>query len=152
VEASAQQWPGWPSPACLALEGDAAMIAWTSEELTRIGTAAELQIAALRRDGILRNPVTIWVARHQNGLYVRSVNGRDAAWFRGALATHEGRIWAGGVEKDVTFVEPDNDMGDELDAAYRAKYRRSPSSVSHIVSREARAATIKLVPRSTETP
>jgi hypothetical protein len=123
------------------------MTAWTSEELTRIGTAAEVQIAALRRDGTLRNPVTIWVARHDGSLYVRSVNGRDAAWFRGVLATREGRIWAGGVEKDVIFMEPDNDVGDELDAAYRAKYRRSPSSVSHIVSPEARSATIKLVPR-----
>src|ERR1700716_1010722 len=105
------------------------MTAWTSEELTRIGTAAEVQIAALRRDGTLRNPVTIWVARHDDSLYVRSVNGRDAAWVRGGLATREGRIWAGGVEKDVIFMEPDNDVGDELDAAYRAKYRRSPSSV-----------------------
>lgn len=124
------------------------MTAWTSEERTRIATAPELQIAALRRDGTLRNPVTIWVVGHDDSLYVRSVNGRNAGWFRGALATHEGRIWAGGVEKDVTFIEADNDIGDELDAAYRAKYRRSPGSVSRIVSPEARAATIKLVPGS----
>ncbi len=125
------------------------MTAWTSEELTRIGTAAELRIAALRRDGTLRNPVTIWVVRHDDSLYLRSVNGRNAAWFRGALATHEGRIWAGGVERDVTFMEADDGIGDELDAAYRAKYRGSPSSVSHIVSPEARSASIRLVPRST---
>jgi hypothetical protein len=37
------------------------MTAWTSEELTAIGTAEELELAALRRDGELRNPVTIWV-------------------------------------------------------------------------------------------
>jgi hypothetical protein len=92
--------------------------------------------------------VTIWVVRHDDNLYVRSVNGRNAGWFRGALATREGRIWAAGVEKDVTFIEADNDIGDELDAAYRAKYRRSPGSVSHIVSPEARSATMKLVPRS----
>jgi len=125
------------------------MTAWTSEELTRIGTAPQLQIAARRRDGTLRKPVTIWVVRYDDTLYVRSVNGRDAAWFRGALATREGRIWGGGVGKDGTFTEPDNDIGDELDSAYRAKYSESPSSVSHIVSPEARSATMKLVPRST---
>src|ERR1700716_4327976 len=94
------------------------MTAWTSEELTRIGTAAEVQIAALRRDGTLRNPVTIWVARHDDSLYVRSVNGRGAAWFRGVLATREGRIWAGGVEKDVIFRGSDNNVGGAPDAAW----------------------------------
>src|SRR5207244_9479478 len=41
-------------------------------------------------------------------------------------ARHEGHIQAGGVDKDVTFgVEPDADINDQIDAAYRTKYRRS---------------------------
>ena len=36
------------------------MTAWTSDELTRIGTADELEIASRRRDGTLGNPRTIW--------------------------------------------------------------------------------------------
>ena len=124
------------------------MTAWTSDELTKIGTAEELRIASLRRDGTLRKPVIIWVVRHGDDLYVRSVNGRTAAWFRGTQVRHEGRIWAGGVEKDVTFVDVGDEVNDELDAAYRAKYRRYPSSVSHIISAEAQTATIKLVPRA----
>lgn len=35
------------------------MTAWTSEELSKIGNAEELQIASLRADGTLRKPVTI---------------------------------------------------------------------------------------------
>lgn len=31
--------------------------------------------------------------------------GRTATWFRGTQVCHEGHIRAGGVEKDVTFVE-----------------------------------------------
>ena len=124
------------------------MTAWTGDELTRIGSAEELRIAALRRDGTLRTPVIVWGVRHGDDLYVRSVNGRDAAWFRGVQARHEGRIWAGDVEKDVRFEEVD-DLSDELDAAYRAKYRRSPSSVDHITSPVARSATLRLVPRLT---
>ncbi len=125
------------------------MTAWTSDELTRIGTAEELQIASLRRDGTLRKPVTIWVVRHGDDLYVRSVNGRTAAWFRGTQARHEGHIRAGGVDKDVTFVEEaDPTINDQIDAAYRTKYRRYAASIiSSIVSPEARSATIKLVPR-----
>jgi hypothetical protein len=123
---------------------------WTSEELNKIGAAEELQIASLRRDGTLRNPVTIWVVRHGDDLYVRCVNGRTGAWFRGTQARHEGHIQAGGVDKDVTFVEADPDINDQIDAAYRTKYRRYAASIiSHIVSPEARSATIKLVPRLT---
>ena len=125
------------------------MTAWTSDELRKIGAAEELRIASARRDGTLRNPVTIWVVRLGDDLYVRSVNGRTAAWFRGTQVHHEGRIRAGGVEKDVSFQEPDHDLGDELDAAYRAKYRRYAASiVGHIVSPEARLATIELVPHA----
>ncbi len=81
------------------------MTTWTSDELTKIGAAEEIEIASVRRDGTLRSPVTIWVVRHGDDLYVRSVNGRMAAWFRGAQVRHEGRIRAGGVEKYVGFVE-----------------------------------------------
>ena len=126
------------------------MTTWTSDELTKIGTAEELKIASRRRDGTLRNPVTIWVVRLGDDLYVRSVNGRTAAWFRGTQVRHEGHIQAGGVDKDVTFVEADPDLNDQIDAVYRTKYRRYAASIiNSIVSPKARSATIKLVPRST---
>ena len=128
------------------------MTKWTSDELTKIGTAEELEIASLRRDGTLRNPVTIWVVRLGDDLYVRSVNGRTSAWFRGTQVRHEGHIQAGGVEKAVTFVDAAPDINDQIDAAYRTKYRRYAASIiSHIVSPKARSATIKLVPRPTGT-
>jgi len=126
------------------------MGAWTSDELDRIGAAEELELASVRRDGTLRDPVTIWVVRDGDDLYVRSVNGRGSYWFRGAEGRHEAHIRAGGVDKDVDLVEID-DMNDELDTAYRAKYgRRYASIVPSIVTLEARAATLKLVPRSEE--
>ncbi len=59
------------------------MTSWTNDELKKINTAEELQIASLRRDGTLRKPVTIWVVRIGDELYVRSVYGRGSAWFRG---------------------------------------------------------------------
>ena len=124
------------------------MTAWTSDELAEIGAAEELEIASVRRDGTLRDPVTIWVVPYGDSLYVRSVNGRDAAWFRGTQVRHEGHIQAGGVDKDVAFVVTD-DINDEIDAAYRTKYHRyAPSIINAIVSPQARAAMLELVPRS----
>jgi hypothetical protein len=123
--------------------------AWTSEELTAIGTAEELELESLRRDGTLRKPVTIWVVRHGDELYVRSAYGATSAWFRGAQVRHEGHIQAGGVDKDVTFLGADHSIDDQIDAAYRTKYRRfAESIVSLMLSAEARSTTIKLVPRS----
>jgi hypothetical protein len=124
------------------------MTTWTEDELTKIGNAEELEIASLRRDGTLRKPVTIWVVRVDDDLYVRSVNGRNSGWFRGTQASHEGRIWAGGVEKDVAFVEEATpDINDKIDAAYLSKYKRYPQYVAPMVVPESQAATLKLVPR-----
>jgi len=127
------------------------MTTWTSDELNKIGNAEELQIASLRSDGSQRNPVTIWVVRVDDDLYVRSVNGRGSAWFRGTEVRHEGHIRADGVDKDVAFLEESNpDINEQIDAAYRTKYRRYATSiVNTTLTPAARAATIKLVPRST---
>ena len=127
------------------------MAAWTNDELDKVAAADELELASTRRDGRLRKPVTIWVVRHGDDLYVRSVQGRTAAWFRSTQVRHEGHIRAGGVQKDVTFVDADHDdIDDQIDAAYRAKYRRyGDRFINLMVSPEAQAATIKLVPRTT---
>jgi hypothetical protein len=125
------------------------MSGWTDDELSKIEAADELQIASVRPDGSLGKPTTIWDVRLGGELFVRSVNGRTATWFRGTQERYEGRVWAGGVEKDVTFVDPGHDLDDEIDAAYRDKYRRySANIVGSVLSPEARAATIKLVPRA----
>lgn len=124
------------------------MTAWTKDELNKVGTAEELQLSSLRSNGTLRNPVTMWVVRLGDDLFVRSVNGRNSAWFRGVLTQHAGRIQAGGVEKDVTFVEEtDPAVIEQVGAAYLAKYRRYPQYVAPLLTPASRAATIKLVLR-----
>jgi hypothetical protein len=125
------------------------MTTWTSDELDKIGRAEELKIASAKHDATLRSPTTIWVIRVGDDLFVRSVRGRSGAWFRGTQDLGEGRIWAGGVEKEVDFSHTDRDLGDQIDAAYRAKYGRYPASiVGSVLTPEARAATINLLPRS----
>ena len=58
------------------------MATWTKDELQKIGASEELELASLRRDGMLTNAVTIWVVRVVDDLYVRSWKGDDGAWFR----------------------------------------------------------------------
>jgi hypothetical protein len=121
------------------------MSAWTRDELDRIGNARELRIAGRRANDTLRNLTTIWQVRVGDDIYVRSVNGPDAAWFRGTQLRGEGRIEAGGVTKDVVFTRDDT-RDAEIDAAYRAKYG-SGSPVRSITSPTATSTTLRVDPR-----
>lgn len=124
------------------------MNTWTSDELKRIENADELRIASLRSDGTLRKQVIIWVVRIGNDLYVRAVNGRTSPWFRGTQTCHAGTISSGGVEKHVSFLDETNpDVNNQIDSAYREKYRRYPKEyVDACLTPAARAATLKLMP------
>jgi hypothetical protein len=125
------------------------MSGWSTDELTRIADAEELTIASLRSDGTLRRPVTIWMVRDGDELYVRSVNGPTSAWYRGSQAQRAGRISAGGVERAVGFEPAADGLNDAVDSAYRGKYARySDQTLDRITSRDARATTYRLVPRA----
>jgi hypothetical protein len=123
---------------------------WTRDELKRIGGAEELQMPPLGPDGAPRRPVPIWVVRTGEDLCVRSWRGTGGSWFRAAKASRAARIHAGGIEKDVALIDAGDDVNDAVDAAYRAKYGRYPSYVEPMVRAEARATTLKLMPRSGE--
>lgn len=123
------------------------MTTWTAEELDRVGAADELQIASRRADGSLRPFVTIWVVRVGDELFVRSAYGPGNPWFRRAQASGAGRIRAGGVERDVAFVEPPADVHEAVDAAYHAKYDRyGPKIVGTVVGPQVIATTLRLEP------
>ena len=124
------------------------MATWTQEELAQIGDAEELDIAARRPDGSLRPFVTIWVVRSGDDLFVRSVKGREGAWYQGSVATGNGRIRAAGVERDVAFEVPGDEVEDAVTAAYHAKYDRyGPGTVGSVVSASSVESTLRLNPR-----
>jgi hypothetical protein len=125
------------------------MTSWTRNDLERIGAADELLLVPFKKDGTHRKPVTIWVVRVDDDLYVRAYRGHETAWFRHIQQRHEGRIGAGGVTKDVTFVDVNNDevLNNKIDAAYQSKYQRySATYVDPMIAPQARATTLKLVP------
>jgi hypothetical protein len=123
------------------------MTNWTTDELETFGQADELDLAVRKSDGTLRKPVTIWVVRDGDGLYVRSGYGDRAAWYRAACRSREGHVSAGGIEKDVRLEDADPSANDPIDAAYRHKYLRHGAQwVNPMVAPEARSTTIKLLP------
>jgi hypothetical protein len=123
------------------------MTAWTADELARIGRATELQVASRRADGSLRPFVTVWVVRSDDHVYVRSAHGHSNPWFQRALRSGQGRIRAGGVERDVAFDEPGQASDTQVDAEYHAKYDRyGPRMVGTVVSPEAARSTLRVVP------
>src|SRR2546421_11038245 len=107
-------------------EGGSTMTSWTNNDLGRIGAADELQLMSFKEDGTLRKPVTIWVVRVGDDLYVRVYRGRETAWFRHIQRRHEGRIGAGGGTKGVTGVDGNcaQAVNNKIDAAYHSKNQR----------------------------
>ncbi|MFC6704546.1 DUF2255 family protein [Flexivirga alba] len=125
---------------------------WSTAELNAIDSVDEVVIATRRRDGSLRSDRIVWLVRHDDAVYVRSVNGTTAAWYRGVQTAHQGRLGAGSVDRDIVFVEVGDHVGqptaldDALDAAYRSKYGKWSGPVASITSDVARETTLRVDP------
>jgi len=124
------------------------MTTWTDGELRRVGAADELRISTRRPDGSLRAAIPIWMAVVDGALYVRSAHGPDNGWFRRARAAGEGRISAGGVERDVTFALAAPEVRARLDDTLHAKYDRyGPGPVGAITGDDVLETTLLVTPR-----
>lgn len=122
------------------------MASWSAEQVAAITAPQEVQISTRRADGSLRMPTTIWIVGDGDRLFVRSTNGRPAAWFRGAIATGAGQIHSGGNTYDVVFFEAVAADLPSVDRAYRTKYRQYPSIVDHLLESGPRSATLEVFP------
>ena len=122
--------------------------AWSPAELAAFASADEVRLAVRRADGSLRRPVTIWIVRVGDDLYVRSVNGPAATWYRPVQERHEGRLEAAATGRDVALDPAGPGLDDQIDAAYRAKYRSYPDTyVNAIIAGQARETSLRLLPR-----
>lgn len=125
------------------------MSTWTPEDLALFDQAQEIRITTVRKDGSLRRPLPIWIVRVADDLYIRSVNGPDAAWYKGTKVSHEGQISTGGETRDVAFADADADtaLDDAIDAAYAEKYARYPSIVPSMQTAQVRGTSTRVLPR-----
>ena len=102
----------------------------------------------MRRNGELRRATPIWVVRAGDDLYVRAAYVGGSGWHAVARTSHQARIRAGGVDKDVGIEDAAPAVLDDVDAAYREKYgARDADIVDSIIDAEHRATTLRLTPR-----
>ena len=120
---------------------------WDAGQLSEIGSAKEIEVSALRRDGTLTKPVTIWAVRLGDEVYVRSVRGAAGGWYRASRRRGEGRIEAGETAVDVSFEDAPHHRDEEIDAAYRDKYGYPSDPVDSISTEAAKATTTRVLPR-----
>jgi hypothetical protein len=80
-------------------------------------------------------------------LYLRSVNGPDAAWYRFTRTLRQGRIQARGVSWIDVNASEQPDAGPAIDAEYARKYQGSTAAVAHINGPLARTTTMRPEPR-----
>ena len=123
------------------------MPTWNPTELGTSAASDEIEISSLREDGSLTKPVTIWAVRVGEELYVRSVRGDAGGWYKAAERRHEGRIEADDTAADVTYEDAPHHLDDEIDAAYKEKYGYPSSSVDSVTTEDAKATTLRIVPR-----
>ncbi len=120
---------------------------WSNDELRRIAEADDLHISPLREDGVTYGtPTWIWNVAVDDALYVRAYNGRNSRWCQAAKQQKAGRITAAGITKDVIFEQVEGPVNDQIDDAYRTKYKGS-TYLSPMIGLQARAATMKVMPR-----
>ncbi len=125
------------------------MSSWSKDELRKIAETDDLHISPFREDGVsYGTPTWIWSVAVDDGLYVRAYNGTSSRWYTAAMQQSAGRITAAGMTKDVTFELVKGSINDQIDDAYRTKYRSSPY-LQPMIGARARSATVKIVPRKT---
>lgn len=120
-------------------------MAWSRDQLERIGQTQVLRVSSYRPDGSLRRWTPIWVVRIGDHLYVRSAFGRDSDWYRNAMRHQAARIRAGDIETDVA-LQPVNDTttNAEVEEAYKAKYGDQPGALRPMLEPAAAETTVRL--------
>ena len=123
------------------------MNVWNGNDARAITAPQEIQVVTTREDGSRRRPTTIWIVADGDRVFIRSTNGRSAAWFRGAIAARTGQVIARGTAHEVSFTET-TDEADlvAVDGAYRSKYGSYRSIVDHLIGPGPRAATLEIHP------
>jgi hypothetical protein len=123
---------------------------WTPDDIRRIGSADELQIAAKHTDGTLWRWLPIWVVCVSEKVYVRTWYRRNTGWFAHVLDSRRASIRVPGLQADVAVEDVAAGSGRlraDIDAAYRTKYGRyGTSTVRPMVAAAAAATTLRLSP------
>jgi hypothetical protein len=110
-----------------------------------LAAAQEIKIETQSATGTVHRTI-IWVAEHDGEIYVRSVNGPDARWYREAISGRPVAIHLGGRRLPVTLegaIDPAS--VEACSEGLRAKYKRS-YSLRAMLAEDVLPTTLRAVP------
>jgi hypothetical protein len=120
-------------------------VRFREEDLAALAAAEEIEIETQAEGGAVHRTI-IWVVDHDGDVYLRSVNGPGARWYREATSGRPAAIHVDGRRLPVT-LEPAADAAgiEACSAGLRAKYRRSYSLAS-MLTPAVLPTTLRVVP------
>ena len=120
-------------------------MSFASDDLDRIGRAEEIEIETQAPDAPIHR-TTIWIVVDGEEVFVRSVRGRTARWYREATANPAVAIHVDGRRLPATAIPAtDPDSIERTSAALRVKYDRIPG-LRPMLKPDVLDATLRLEP------
>ena len=118
---------------------------FAAADLSAIARAEEVRIETRATDGTVHRTI-IWIVEHDGQLYVRSVNGPDARWFREATADTAIALLVDD-QRLLAHVVPATDPAsiEACSAGLRRKYAGDPS-LGSMLEAHTLPTTLRVVP------
>jgi len=120
-------------------------VTFAETDLSAIAGAEEVRIETRAADGTVHTTI-IWIVEHDGQLYIRSVNGPGARWFREATADTSIALLVEG-RRYPAHVVPATDPAsiEACSAGLRAKYK-ADYSLGSMLQDDTLPTTLRVVP------
>jgi hypothetical protein len=114
----------------------------SKDDIHKIGVADDFHVAPYRDDRkTYGTPTWVWSVEASGNLYIRAYNGKRSSWYQAAVKQKAGKIVGAGMTRQVDFEPIEGKLNDEIDEAYRKKYKNSPY-LEAMISRRVTEATV----------
>jgi hypothetical protein len=120
-------------------------VTFEQADLTAIAQAEEVRIETHGADGTTHRTI-IWIVEHDGELYIRSVNGPSARWYREATADTSVALLVGDRRYEAQLVPATDPASIEAcSAGLKAKYR-GDHSLGSMLEADTLPTTLRVVP------
>jgi hypothetical protein len=120
-------------------------VTFEQADLTAIAQAEEVRIETHGADGTTHRTI-IWIVEHDGELYIRSVNGPAARWYREATADTSVALLVGDRRYEAQLVPATDPASIEAcSAGLKAKYR-GDHSLGSMLEADTLPTTLRVVP------
>jgi hypothetical protein len=122
------------------------VMSFATDDLERLAAVEEVEIETQAPDGPVHRTI-IWVVVDDSEVFVRSVNGHPARWFREASTNPAVALHLDGRRLPATAIPAtDPDSIERISAALRAKYTHDRTSLASMLEPDMIDANFRLEP------